>query len=250
VTPNMIFYMSFRVLGNGEAIAGDGPIYVSSYTGRILSKETQRKWSFWSIAALCGHLIEENDGTAHMVVGLTAAENYPVGNFPIPPAWNLSVAADGGAYALDDANTHDEIITGGVAASWTIFSYYMTAYLPDAGERKNLMQILNTSRVLCDYLTFYMIGNGNMRVFTLLPGNTVRQNLPIPTAPNLALSDPAIQDFEVFLNTSGERVALLFTPAFPPLTLGVPSNVDGWFEMSKLMLSVRPDPATPTRGFN
>ncbi len=248
--PNMILYMNFRVLGDGDLMASNGPVYVSSYTGRILSKETQRKWSFWSIAALCGALIEEDDGTAHFLIGLTAAENYPGNTSPIPSGWSLTVNADGGAYELSNSSTADVIVTGGTPKFWTIYSFYMTAYVPDAGKRTELQQIITSSRVLMDYLTFYVIGSGNLKVFTLLPGNMLVQTMPNPTAPNLALSDPAVRDFEVFVNTTGERIALLFTPAYPPIADGVPQNLNGWFEMSKLMPSMRSDPAIPSRGFN
>ena len=249
--PNIIFQMDFKTEASPAAVDSASPIYVSAYTGRILSKETQRKWSPWSIAANCGALIETSNGTAQLVIGVTGAENYPSGPTPFPyPNYSLAVTPDGGGYQFDPAQLFDTFVVAGVPVSYPIYCYYMTAYLPDAGARNALQQILTASRVLMSYLTFYCIGNGNLSLFTILPGLTVAQSLPNPKAPPLTLSNPAVQDFETFINTAGERIGLLFTATYPPLLNSAPNNVGNWFQISKLNASISNDPATPWRGVN
>jgi hypothetical protein len=250
-SPNIILHMDFKPLGSSATIAAGAPVHVSEYTGRILSKETQRKWSPWSIAANCGALVERSDGTAHVMFGVTQAENYPYGSFPIPSTWSLAATVDGGAYELLDTNVYDALVIGGVAKNYPIYSYYMTAYLPDAQQRLNLVQILNTPRILMNYMTLFSEGSGDLRIFTILPGNTLGEALPRSTAPPFTLSNPATRDIEVYVNTSGYRVAILFTATFPPLDGGGnPQNVGNWFELRKLSPMVKNDPATPYRGIN
>jgi hypothetical protein len=48
-SPNVILMCNYRELNSGAALAQTGPIR-STYTGRLMSPEPARKWSFWNIA--------------------------------------------------------------------------------------------------------------------------------------------------------------------------------------------------------
>lgn len=47
-SPNVILMCNYRELNTGAALAATGPIR-STYTGRLMSPEPARKWSFWNI---------------------------------------------------------------------------------------------------------------------------------------------------------------------------------------------------------
>jgi hypothetical protein len=247
-TPNIILQMDFKPLGSSTGIEEGSPVYVSAYTGRILSKETQRKWSPWSIAAHCGAMVERSDGTAQFMFGITSAENYPSTSFPIPSGYSLAASVDGGAYALIETQFYDALVIGGNTVNYPIYAYYMTAYLPDAGKRLELQQILTAPIVLFNYLVYFAEGSGDLNIFTLTPGNNVVQQLPIVGAPPFALSNPATSDMEAWVNTRGYRVAFLCTATFPPLNGTTLQNVGSWFELRKFVPSVKNDPASPYRG--
>lgn len=49
-TPNVVLSMSYRELNTGMALASTGPVK-TTFSGRLLSPEPARKWSFWNIRA-------------------------------------------------------------------------------------------------------------------------------------------------------------------------------------------------------
>lgn len=72
--PNVVLSMSYRELNTGQELARTGPIR-SSYSGRLLSPEPARKWSFWNIACPYGDFIDRGDNTSPLFYGSGYVDN-------------------------------------------------------------------------------------------------------------------------------------------------------------------------------
>jgi len=59
-SPNVILMCSYRELNTGAELAHTGPIR-STFSGRLMSPEPARKWSFWNIACPYADFINRND---------------------------------------------------------------------------------------------------------------------------------------------------------------------------------------------
>lgn len=132
---------------------------------------------------------------------------------------------NGKIYELSDTQLSDD----GAA----IPSYYTTYFLPSVDDESSLQ--LRVHRKLFAYLTCYVEGAGNLNL-TAFPINEA-----FPTAlVALPLSSPAPKDLEMPINLLGERVAFQVST----------NQAGAWFRLSRLVISVMPDPWSPVRGGN
>jgi hypothetical protein len=134
-------------------------------------------------------------------------------------------AANGKIYELSDTQVSDD----GAA----IASYYTTYFLSSVDDEASLQ--LRAHRKLFSYLTCYVLGAGNLNL-TALSVNESFSNALVP----LPLSSPAPKDLELPINLLGERVAF---------QLGT-NQAGSWFQLSRLVVSLKPDPWSPVRGGN
>jgi hypothetical protein len=134
-------------------------------------------------------------------------------------------AGNGKVYELSDGQLSDD----GAAIS----SYYTTYFLPSVDDESSLQT--RAHRKLFSYLTCYVEGAGNLN----LSAFRVNEAFPSALVP-LALSSPGLKDLELPINVLGERVAFQ-----------VGTNQAGaWFRLSRLVVSLLPDPWAPVRGGN
>ena len=203
--PNLILALDYRSLQTAGEIIALPTIHASSYTGRMFSAASSRKWSPWSIVANTATLAERPDGTAQLFLG--------------------NGAGNGKVYELNDAQLSDD----GAAIS----SYYKTYFLPSMDDESSLQT--RAHRKLFSYLTCNVEGAGNLN----LTAFRMNEAFPNTLAP-LALSSPAPKDLEMPINVLGERVAF---------QVGT-NQVGAWFRLSRLVVSLMPDPWSPVRGGN
>jgi hypothetical protein len=134
-------------------------------------------------------------------------------------------AGTGKIYQLSEAQFSDD----GAA----IPSYYTTYFFPSADQEDGLG--VRAHRKLFSYLTCYAEGAGNLNL------SSFAGNEAFPAAlPSLALASPASKDLELPINVLAERAAFQ-----------VGTNQAGsWFRLSRLVVSLSPDPWSPVRGNN
>jgi hypothetical protein len=131
-TPNVILMMSYRELNEGMAIA-QVPGIKSTFSGKLISPEPARKWSFWNIKAPYADFIDRGN------------DNRPL--------WTCTGYQDSKLFQLIDGVLDDD----GLA----INGYYITYGFvkPEAADAKGL----GLHRMQCDYLTATMLGTGTLR---------------------------------------------------------------------------------------
>jgi hypothetical protein len=134
-------------------------------------------------------------------------------------------AGNGKIYELSDAQLSDD----GVA----IAGYYTTYFVPCADEEQQFQ--VQSHRKLFVYLTCYVQGAGNLNLSVFADNEAFATVLaPLP------LSSPAPKDLELPLNVRAERAAFQ-----------VGTNQPGaWFQLSRLVPSLKPDPWSPVREGN
>lgn len=134
-------------------------------------------------------------------------------------------AANGKIYQLSDAQLSDD----GVA----IPSYYTTYFFPSLDDEQSMQ--LRAHRKLFAYLTCYVAGAGNLN----LSAFPVNEAYPSALSP-LPLSSPAPKGLEMPINVLAERAAFQVGTSQP----------GAWFQLSRFVASLLPDPWSPVRGGN
>ncbi len=134
-------------------------------------------------------------------------------------------SGNGKIYELSDAQLSDD----GAA----IAGYYTTYFVPSVDEEQQLE--VQSHRKLFVYLTCYVQGAGNLNLSVFADNESFATALaPLP------LSSPAPKDLELPINVLAERAAFQ-----------VGTNQPGaWFQLSRLVPSLKPDPWSPVRGGN
>jgi len=169
-TPNVILMCNYRELNTGGALAQTGPIR-STYTGRLMSPEPARKWSFWNIQCPYSDFISRNNSQW--------------------PQWFGTGYRDSKIFALQASALADD----GLAINSFWISYGFTK--PEMADAKGL----GLWRMEFPYLTVLAIGNGilNPYVYPESPFNSpyVLDILPLP-----AISQG---DLELGVNAKGNR---------------------------------------------
>jgi hypothetical protein len=170
-TPNVVLQCSYRELATGIELAHVGPIR-SSFSGRLLSPEPARKWSFWNISSPYADFIDRGNNQW--------------------PEFFCSGYQNSKVYQLNPAQLSDD----GVA----INSFYVTYGFvkPEMAEAKGL----GLYRMEMHYITSIVIGSGILN--TLVYPESVQNPLPfiLDTTPLPAISQG---DLEVGALITGDR---------------------------------------------
>lgn len=202
-TPNVLLMCSYLGLMSGRNLGEEAPVRVSMFTGSLLWRDMGRKWTIWQIPAVYANFITRPDGSA--------------------PMW---FAQQGQISELDASETTDN----GAAIDQTYFTYPLS---DNMNEQK--LQ-LGSVRKLYGYASLLIEGEGSFD-FTVYP-----ETLDTPyllTQPAFTLHDPALDDQNIPLNTTGNR---MFTKV----------SVDGepgtWFSLKHLVMGVWPDSKIPVSG--
>jgi hypothetical protein len=169
--PNVILMCSYRELNTGAELAHTGPIR-STFSGRLMSPEPARKWSFWNIACPYADFIDR------------ANNNWP--EFFCTGYVNSKIYQLSSAELDDDGNA--------------INSFYVTYGFvkPEMADAKGL----GLFRMELDYLTMLLTGTGAALV-QVYP-ESVQNPLPyqLGSVPLQAFSQG---DCELAVNITGNR---------------------------------------------
>ena len=170
-TPNVILMCNYRELNTGGALAQTGPIR-STFSGRLMSPEPARKWSFWNIACPYADLVSRG-GEEWRQFFCTGYGNSKI-------------------FQLSSAELDDD----GAA----INSFYVTYGFckPEMADAKGL----GLFRMTFDYLTLLVAGSGTLKP-QIYPEST-QNSLPYQLEP-VALQAFSQGDSEVAVNIAGNR---------------------------------------------
>jgi hypothetical protein len=173
-SPNVILMCSYRELNTGVELAHTGPIR-STFSGRLMSPEPARKWSFWNIACPYADFIDR------------ANNQWP--EFFCNGYQNSKI------YQLSSAELDDD--------GATINSFYVTYGFvkPEMQDAKGL----GLFRMELDYFTALLTGSG--AVLVQVYPESVQNLLPYQLAP-IALQSFSQGDDEVAVNITGNRFFL------------------------------------------
>ena len=170
-TPNVVLAMNYRELNSGAMIQSTGPIR-SSFTGRLLSPEPARKWSYWNILATYADFIDRGDNTT--------------------PIWLCSGYGDSKLLTFVTGQYWDE---AGAINSW-----YLTYGMVKADEQD--AKGLGLHRMILTYLTTLAIGSGELSIW-IYP-DTPENPLPY-VQDTIALDSISYGDLESNINVEANR---------------------------------------------
>jgi hypothetical protein len=176
-TPNVILSLSYRELNTGAELAHIGPIR-SSFSGRLLSPEPARKWSFWNIACPYADVIDRGNNSKIILYG-TGYQDSKI-------------------FQLSDAQLSDD----GLA----INSFYVTCGLPRP-EQAAAMGI-DVLRMQFDYLEANLSGSGVINTF-IYPEDP-QNPLPYTLDPAIPLDLIPQGNTEITVNMTGNRAFIRF----------------------------------------
>lgn len=206
-TPNVILMCSYLGAPDGREIAAGMPVHVSMFTGSLLWRDMDRKWTIWQIPSPFGEWIGRADGSEQFWLGGTAT---------------------GQIYQLDPTVYTDD---GAV-----IDETYMPYDFSDNKDEETLQ--LGSVRKLYDYASVLIEGAGSFNV-TMYPETPATPYYD--TQPNFTLATPALDDTNIPLNETGNRLFIKF-------------HVDGvagsYFNLRRIVMGCQPDPRIQIRGWN
>lgn len=169
-SPNVILMCNYRELNTGAALASTGPIR-STFSGRIMSPEPARKWSFWNIYSPYSDYIDR-------------ANNQW-------PQWLGTGYNDSKIFQLNAATLTDD----GNAINSFYITYGFTK--PEMADAKGL----GLWRMQFNYMTVLAVGTGNLLpyVYPESPANLpyVLDQAPLPAN--------SAGDLELGVNIKGQR---------------------------------------------
>ena len=170
-SPNVILMCSYRELNTGAVFAQTGPIR-STFSGRLMSPEPARKWSFWNIACPYADFVSRG-GEQWTEFFCNGYQNSKI-------------------YQLSSAELDDD--------GAPINSFYVTYGFtkPEMADAKGL----GLFRMELDYLTMLVIGNGQVK--TQVYPESVQNPLPYQLGSD-ALQLFSNGDNEVAVNITGNR---------------------------------------------
>lgn len=169
-TPNVVLMCNYRELNTGAMMASTGPIR-STFSGRLMSPEPARKWSFWNILCPYSDYIDRSDN------------NWP--------QWFGTGYADSKIFALSASTLSDD--------GNAINSFYVTYGFvkPEMADAKGL----GLFRMQFDYLTILAVGSGTLNTY-VYPEAPANQPYTLDQAPLPAVS---AGDLELGVNIKGQR---------------------------------------------
>ncbi len=170
-TPNVVLMCSYRELSTGIELAHVGPIR-SSFSGRLLSPEPARKWSFWNISCPYADFIDRGNNQW--------------------PEFFCTGYNDSKVFQLNPAQLSDD----GAA----INSFYVTYGFvkPEMAEAKGL----GLFRMSLDFLTLLATGTGTLNTLVYPESPTNPLPFVLDTTPLPAFSQG---DIEIGALATGNR---------------------------------------------
>lgn len=284
-SPNVIFLMDYRFNSTPEYIASGPGVVYSQFTGGLLSHGASRKWTIWNLSCPSGGIIERFDGTAELFLGGTSdgnVYNLPASSYldngqPIVSFWQgygmpanreehelqtlkgplrshnklcgyLSGRVIGSATLPGAVSTIAQITTGIVRVSMSLAhnlavgDYVIVSTAVDTTYNGWFKVVSVPSVTDFTYLrttakpsTTGATVSGTLNIYAIGPDRTIRVRGVSLTQPDP--SAPAA-DFERPMNIMGERI-------FFKVGTSVPG---AWFQMEKMISSMKQHPTAPVRG--
>lgn len=170
-SPNVILMCSYRELNTGQEFARTGPIR-STFSGRLISPEPARKWSFWNIACPFSDFVDRGDNNWTQFYG-SGYQNSKV-------------------YQLSSAELDDD--GQAINSFWVSYGFVK----PEMAEAKGL----GLARMEFTYLTLLVVGSGTM-LAQVYP-ESVQNTLPFQLDP-LPLTAISQGDSELGVLITGNR---------------------------------------------
>jgi len=194
-SPNCILMCNYRELNTGAALAATSPIR-STYTGRLMSPEPARKWSFWNVSCPYSDFISRNNNQW--------------------PQWFCTGYADNKLFALQASVLSDD--GNAINSFWISYGFVK----PEMADAKGL----GLFRMEFPYFTVLATGAGqlNTYVYPESPFNRPYvldpQTLPATTQGDLEIGvNIKGQRFFVRVGTNavgaGYRVSKMIVPLMP-----------------------------------
>lgn len=225
--PNVAFMMDYKWLDSAEDIAGSPLVTWSGFSGKMLAHGKGRRWALWSIAASSMTFAERVDGTAQPFFGSST------------PNGKIYQQIDCAQQLTDDGAP--------------LFGIWRSYAIPSHMEEQQYQ--LGAHRKLAGYLKFSDKGVGQL--FYSISTAQRTTNLRVRN-----LSVDSTVDGERPLNMKGERFFLtVSTQAFfggygqggegqeSQGGYGGGANAQpGWFQLEKLVLSLKKDAVGAVRG--
>lgn len=174
-SPNVVLMCSYLTMAPGATISQNPGVIVSAFTGKLLQRDGNRKWAIWTIASPYADWIQRADGNEQV---------WFSGNGNISQM-AVNVFTDLGAPILEAYRTYD-------------FSDL---------ESEQMLQ-LGSVRKLYPYGSILLEGVGSF-LLSLYP-ETV-QTPYVVNYPALPLNNPATDDTNIPMNTSGNRMFVQIT---------------------------------------
>lgn len=173
-TPNVILALSYRELNSGAELARIGPIR-STFSGRLMSPEPARKWSFWNIRCPYADMIDRGNNSQTMLFGTGYSDSK------IFQLLASQLSDDGAA----------------------INSFYITCGLPTPEQAAQ--HGVDVLRMQFDYVTLNVNGSGAaaVMIYPEDPGN--QPPFPLDTLPLDAIAQG---NSEAAVNMTGNRAFL------------------------------------------
>jgi hypothetical protein len=222
--PNVVFMMDYKWLDSAEDIAGSPLVTWSGFSGKMLAHGKGRRWALWSIAASSMTFAERMDGTAQPFFGSST------------PNGKVYQQIDCAQQLTDDGTP--------------LFGIWRSYAIPSHSEEQVFQ--LGAHRKLAGYLKFADKGVGQL--FYSISTAQRTTNLRVRT-----LSVNSTADGERPLNMKGERFFLTVSTqafaggfgqgGFGQGGFGGGANAQpGWFQLEKLVLSLKKDAVGAVRG--
>ena len=212
VANSAVYVLDYRELDTAYDIGKGTTIHIS-FTGRMIASDLARKWTQWKFGS---------GNAASYAAVLTRPGN--VKQLCFAPANAL-----GNVYYLDPAKYTDDDYG-------QISSYYTTYFFINHDAEMQLG--VGSHRKLYTYLTAFVSGVGQL---TVTPYGASLAN-GWPTSPPITLSQNPTHDLEWPINVTAERCAFKFSVS--PLQ----GQTDAYFNLQKIVVSIREDPWMPIRG--
>jgi hypothetical protein len=208
-TPNVILMLNYRECDSIYELANMKPLH-QTYMGTLKVFDLNRKWSYWNIQSPYADFCERPSGGEEILIC----------------GGGTLMCGSGSIFKLSDTQYSDN----GTA----INSYYTTFGFPGV-EGQQAMQLGNHELELV-YGTMTVDGNGVLLIREYpnqIDNANAQQILPITIA-----SVPPLGDYELPLNDVADRFFM---------RVGT-DQVGSWFELSKMVMTIKPSPWAPIKG--
>lgn len=204
-TPNVILCCQYFGIETGRELGAEAPVTVSMFTGALLFREMRRKWTIWRIPAAYA----DWNASGELQLGYGGETGNPALCFLDPTAF-----ADLGSGMIQQS--------------------YTTYAMPDSRDTEQLE--LGSHYHQYSYALVLAEGAGKMTV--LGTPETLRNTLPAFTQPPFTLANPALDDVNVPLNITGNRLFLTVAA----------SGSGSWFNLRRIVMGVQEARRVTVRG--